>query len=174
MFLEFQEKGYITRYASGSNPTTIPANIIAWQRGWSLVALAIAPAYCCIPNALFAIAEPFKGMYKHLLMPSGAYTALASLPAAIPVNVAKAKPPLFALLGGQPARVSMSYVHRWAPDHVCRHRWMTLQWQEVRSECHSVLVSWHLLQLCSMWLSCDELMLGGSFRSGISNWAIVL
>jgi len=62
-------------------------------------AVSMTPSHCGIPNALFAIAESFKGMHKHLLMSSSAYTALSSLPAVILANQSKANPPLIDLLG---------------------------------------------------------------------------
>ena len=84
----------------------------AWHRGRSLMAFAITVALCGIKNALFAVAESFKDMYKHVMKASGGYTALSSLPAVIQASKAKANPPLFPLLGWQLAGMTTPYIHR--------------------------------------------------------------
>ena len=61
----------------------------AWHRGRSLMAFAMTVAQCGIANALFAVAESFKGMNKHVLNPNGGYTALSFLPAVILANEAR-------------------------------------------------------------------------------------
>ena len=61
----------------------------AWHRGRSLMAFAMTVAQCGILNALFAVAESFRDMYKHVLKLSGGYTAFSSLPAIIQANEAR-------------------------------------------------------------------------------------
>ena len=93
----------------------------AWHRGRSLMAFAMAVAQCGIANALFAVAESFKDMHKHVLKLSGGYAALSSLPAVIQANDAKANPPLFPLLGWQLTGMTMFYIRRWEFEHVCAY-----------------------------------------------------
>ena len=61
--------------------------------------VGMASAHCGIPNASFAIAQSFRSMYKHVLMPSGGYRALSSLSAAIQAKETKVDWPLPRLLG---------------------------------------------------------------------------
>ena len=63
------------------------------------MAFAMTVAQCGIANAIFAVAESFKDMYKHVLKPSGGYTALSSLPAVILANEARVDWSLLHLLG---------------------------------------------------------------------------
>jgi len=93
----------------------------AWHRGRSLMAFAMTVAQCGIANALFAVAESFRDMYKHVLKLSGGYTAFTSLPAVIQANEAKANLPLFPLLGWQLTGMTMLYIRRWALEHVCTY-----------------------------------------------------